>query len=275
MHGLSQHGGERFKDQKSRAGIRWRRVQRPRALRAVAVLAAATAGLLLYPSSVRGEASSEGHPNPTTRDEHEKTHACHEQAAQAFLIRSSWFPTGANAEELVKAKTMQEKAIRFRTEKYGVFPGFGKPEWNAHPPAFYAKSTTFMGLQVQVNQKIVPALACVERALKRSPALLAYHPQGLSGLRLHNTYRGGEVSNHVYGIAVDVDPNLNTCCGCVAPWNQNPLCLKAATASTPFDRMAMPKGWVETFERYGFYWLGHDVLRDTMHFEFLGDPEKL
>jgi hypothetical protein len=39
--------------------------------------------------------------------------------------------------------------------------------------------------------------------------------------------------------------------------------------------MAMPECWVHAFERYGFYWLGHDVLRDTMHFEFLGDPDRI
>jgi D-alanyl-D-alanine carboxypeptidase len=264
MHGRPQHEGERPKDQKPARG-----------LRIAALLSAAAASVLLWPATVRGEASVDGHPDASEHQEREQTQPCREQAAQAFLIRSSWFPTGANAEDLGKAKAMQEHAIRFRTEKYGFFPGFGKADWNAHPPAFYAKSTSFMGLPVQVNQKIIPALACVERALKKTPALLAYHPQGLSGLRLHNTYRGGEVSNHVYGIAVDIDPNLNTCCGCVAPWNRHPLCQRAATASTPFDRMAMPKGWVETFERYGFYWLGHDVLRDTMHFEFLGDPDKL
>jgi hypothetical protein len=32
---------------------------------------------------------------------------------------------------------------------------------------------------------------------------------------------------------------------------------------------------VDTFERFGFYWLGNDVLEDTMHFEFLGDPDKI
>jgi hypothetical protein len=37
----------------------------------------------------------------------------------------------------------------------------------------------------------------------------------------------------------------------------------------------MPECWVHAFERYGFYWLGHDVLRDTMHFEFLGDPARI
>jgi hypothetical protein len=39
--------------------------------------------------------------------------------------------------------------------------------------------------------------------------------------------------------------------------------------------MAMPECWVHSFERYGFYWLGHDVLRDTMHYEFLGDPDRI
>jgi hypothetical protein len=39
--------------------------------------------------------------------------------------------------------------------------------------------------------------------------------------------------------------------------------------------MAMPECWVHAFERYGFYWLGHDVLRDTMHYEFLGDPDHI
>jgi hypothetical protein len=39
--------------------------------------------------------------------------------------------------------------------------------------------------------------------------------------------------------------------------------------------MAMPECWVHAFERFGFYWLGHDVLKDTMHFEFLGDPDKI
>jgi hypothetical protein len=32
---------------------------------------------------------------------------------------------------------------------------------------------------------------------------------------------------------------------------------------------------VQAFERFGFYWLGHDALQDTMHFEFLGDPDRI
>jgi hypothetical protein len=48
-----------------------------------------------------------------------------------------------------------------------------------------------------------------------------------------------------------------------------------AAAKTEYDRMAMPECWVHAFEKYGFYWLGHDVLRDTMHYEFLGDPDRI
>ena len=78
---------------------------------------------------------------------------------------------------------------------------------------------------------------------------------------------------YVYGIAIDIEPDRNTCCGCVAPWNEHALCKQKN--KTVWERMAMPRSWVETFEKYGFYWLGHDVLQDTMHFEFLGDPDKI
>ena len=37
----------------------------------------------------------------------------------------------------------------------------------------------------------------------------------------------------------------------------------------------MPECWVRAFEKYGFYWLGHDTLMDTMHFEFLADPNRI
>ena len=95
----------------------------------------------------------------------------------------------------------------------------------------------------------------------------------MGGIRYKNTYRGVEVSNHVYGIAIDIEPDRNSCCGCVAPWPNHPLC--KAKDKTVWERMAMPKSWVDVFERYGFYWLGHDVLMDTMHFEFLGDPDRI
>jgi hypothetical protein len=42
-----------------------------------------------------------------------------------------------------------------------------------------------------------------------------------------------------------------------------------------WEKTSLPRCWVEAFERYGFYWLGRDQLEDTMHFEFLGDPDRI
>jgi hypothetical protein len=215
-------------------------------------------------------------PRPASRitiTEDGKPRLCREQAAQPFLIRGNWFPRTKDAAELKNGRKLLEEAIKYRTEKYGYFDGFGNAKWNKHPPRHYAKSTSFMGMKVLVHERIIPALKCVEGALKANGAEAEYHPTAMGGIRFHNTYRGVEVSNHVYGIAVDIEPNKNTCCGCVAPWNAHPLCKKKV--ESVYERMAMPKSWVETFERYGFYWLGHDVLVDTMHFEFLGDPDRI
>jgi hypothetical protein len=193
---------------------------------------------------------------------------CKEQAAQAFLIRGNWFKGDPKA-----GQKMLADAIKYRTEKYGFFPGFGQAGWNAHPPRFYAETTSFMGLSIQLNKSVIPALKCVEAALNQNGEGAKYHPKSAGGIRFQNTYKGSEVSNHVYGIALDIEPHVNTCCGCVKPWNEHPMCKKKV--ASVYERMAMPKSWVETFEKYGFYWLGHDVLQDTMHYEFLGDPDQI
>jgi hypothetical protein len=130
-----------------------------------------------------------------------------------------------------------------------------------------------MGLPLVLHQKVVPALACVEAALRRECAKHPYQPRQASGIRFENTFKDYEVSNHVYGIALDIDSHLNPCCGCVGAWREAAACRKKV--DSVFERMAMPKCWVEVFERYGFYWLGHDELEDTMHFEFLGDPDRI
>ncbi|MCL2725966.1 MAG: M15 family metallopeptidase [Polyangiaceae bacterium] len=202
-----------------------------------------------------------------------RTATCREQTAQPFLVRGNWFPSSKDPEIIKHGRKLLEDAIKYRTSTYGYFEGFGSRKANPHPPKFYAKPTTFMGLTVQVHEKIIPALKCVEAALKANGAANEYKPRSAGGIRFKNTYRGVEVSNHVYGIAIDIEPDRNSCCGCVAPWPNHPLC--KAKHKTVWERMAMPKSWVDTFERYGFYWLGHDVLQDTMHFEFLGDPDKI
>jgi hypothetical protein len=202
-----------------------------------------------------------------------KTMGCREQAAQSFLVRGNWFPKTTDPDKIKEGRKIFNDSLKYRTEKYGYFEGFGSKHLNPNPPSHYAKTTHFMGMTVQVHERIIPALKCVEAALKATPAGNEYHPRAMGGIRFKNTYRGFEISNHVYGIAVDIEPDRNTCCGCVAPWPDHPLC--KANKKTIWERMAMPKSWVDTFERYGFYWLGHDVLQDTMHFEFLGDPDKI
>jgi hypothetical protein len=91
-------------------------------------------------------------------------------------------------------------------------------------------------------------------------------------LRKRNTYLNGEVSNHVYGIALDVDPTRNPCCGCIGEWRTSERC---QNHQNKLQRMDMPLCWVTEFERFGFYWLGHAKIEDTMHFEFLADPSQI
>lgn len=190
--------------------------------------------------------------------------ACNDQTPQDFLVRGNFLKDG---------RAGLERAIQYRTDHYGYFPGFGRPAPGAKPPSAYVTTTTFMGLPVRMHRKVVPALKCVEEEIKRTCSDHPYTPSALAGIRFRNTYRGGEVTNHAYGIAIDVDPSLNTCCGCVPPWNDAPACKRQVKSE--YDRMAMPECWVHAFERFGFYWLGHDTLRDTMHFEFLGDPDRI
>jgi hypothetical protein len=248
------------------------------------VISGFCAALAMTPALARGDSSSEASKpggdadkvdpaiaglattGVTIQSADGKTLACNQQLAQPFLVRGNWFKGDPKTQQ----KAVQD-AIKYRTEKYGYFQGFGSPNWNAHPPRHYARSTTFLGMAVQVHEKVVPALKCVEAALKAAGADVQYKPRSIGGIRFSNTYRGSEVSNHVYGIAIDIEPDRNTCCGCLAPWNEHPLCKKKVNSI--FERMAMPKSWVDVFERYGFYWLGHDQLQDTMHFEFLGDPD--
>ena len=49
-------------------------------------------------------------------------------------------------EEQQRRRAAAAEAIRIRTERYGYFPGFGREEWNAHPPMHYARGVTLFGL---------------------------------------------------------------------------------------------------------------------------------
>jgi len=205
-----------------------------------------------------------------TRSKRPARKTCPLQSAQKFLIRSTFVKHGA------LSPAPHERALRYRAEQYGIVEGLGLERYNKEKAYSNAVSVRFMGLPLQIHKKVAPALRCVERYLVRTCTgpKERYTPRALGGFRQANTYRGGEVSNHLFGIAIDIDPDRNPCCGCVAPWPDHPACHNPD--KTVFQRTALPRCWIDGFERFGFYWLGRDAeLRDTMHFEFLGDPELL
>jgi len=195
---------------------------------------------------------------------------CRPQRAQTFLERGSFVRHG----QLDERKHLE--ALRYRVRHYGHIDGLGLEELNPTTARSRATVVRFMGRPVQVHRKIAPALRCVERRIRKrcKKRRDRYEPNAIGGVRNENSYRGAEVSNHLFGIAVDIDPERNPCCGCVSPWPDHPAC--KGSAATVYERTALPPCWVYAFERYGFYWLGRDrELRDTMHFEFLGDPDRI
>lgn len=197
---------------------------------------------------------------------------CREQPPQEFLVRAHLRNGPMSRDERVARHEALAEAIRYRTEQYGYYEGFGNRAWNPKTVSQQTQLTTFYGVPVVLHERVVPALRCVEQHLRRECSGRPYQPQILSGFRRRNTYFSGDVSNHVYGIALDIDPERNPCCRCVEPWRSNKRCKRKGGV---VDRMDMPECWVRVFERYGFYWLGHDELEDSMHFEFLGDPSRI
>ncbi len=195
---------------------------------------------------------------------------CRFQKPQAFLVRKN-FMFG----KVLDARKANQ-ATRYRVEQYGRIEGGPYEQLNAKTAFSRAKAVHFMGLPLLVHERIAPALACVEHRLKKQCVKPSerYQARAVGGFRTENSYRGAEVSNHLFGIAIDIDPNRNPCCGCVSPWPEHKAC--QGSAESIFDRTELPRCWIDTFEKYGFYWLGRDPqLRDTMHFEFLGKPERI
>jgi LysM repeat protein len=205
------------------------------------------------------------------------------QKPQKRFFRSSYRSQCGSGTE---CRRKHKAFTAFRTKNYGYFRGFGDKELNANNPQHYTQWIDFMEKKVRLNQLAIHPLKCAERAIKKRckkctpdpkypgecKKKFPYKPRVLSGLRHRNTFRGGEVSNHVYGIAIDLDPSHNTCCGCVGKWKKHPKCRRKLPKN---QRMIMPMCWVKEFEKFGFYWLGNDKLQDTMHFEFLGDPDRI
>jgi hypothetical protein len=195
-------------------------------------------------------------------------YGCRVQRPQKSLKRRSFVTQGA----LDPIK--HARALRYLAEHYGHVEDDVTKRYNHESARAQVKTVHFMGLPVSVHAKIAPALACVEkRILKTCTGKARYTPRAIGGFRAANTYRGLEVSNHLFGVAIDIDPERNPCCGCVDPWPTSPLCTEKDRSV--YQRTALTRCWLRSFERFGFDWLGHDELEDTMHFEFLGDPDRI
>jgi hypothetical protein len=224
----------------------------------------------------QAEAEAKKHPKPkhpakvAANQSHPKSpkNGCRKEKPQRFLVRGSFIKHG------MLDATAHRRALRWRAEKYGSIEGLGLEAYNSETAISQAAHTTFMGLPISVHQKIVPKLRCVEREIKKScnGKDERYVAHGIGGFRDGNTYRGGEVSNHLFGIAIDIDSERNPCCGCVDPWPTNQRCNHGA--ESVYEKTELTKCWIDAFEQHGFYWLGHDTLQDTMHFEYLGDPDR-
>lgn len=223
------------------------------------------------PSAAVTEAAAPAPPAAATPPV-EPPSRCNEQTPQPFLVNAHFDSFNAKGGTAREWQQVLDKAVRYRTEQYGYVKGFGDETWNASTPSDQASAVTFFGVSVSIHRRVAPALECVETAIRARCTDQPYQPYVLSGLRKRNTYLNGEASNHVYGIALDVDPTRNPCCGCIGEWQASERC---QNEKTKFQRMDMPACWVTQFERFGFYWLGHAKIEDTMHFEFLADPGQI
>ncbi len=237
----------------------------------VAALGLTVAGLVAIeePSKASAKEPSKGKGKPKKGRGGGFANGCRLQKPQQFLTRRSF------VKKRIMDGAKHAKALRWLAGHYGHADDEVTRAMSPKSAISQAKSVTFMGLPISVHAKIAPALACVEKAIKKactSPSS-RYTPRAVGGFRGANTYRGAEVSNHLFGIAIDIDPDRNPCCGCVDPWPNHPFCRNKS--GSIYKRTALPKCWVTELERYGFDWLGKDELEDTMHFEFLGDPDAI
>jgi len=230
-----------------------------------ALVAAAVGLLALGPWDREPAAEAKEHRGGGSRGIFE--YGARVQSPQKFLERRTYLHGG----QLDTRK--HALALRWLVEHYGHVDDDVTMRWNTQPSHGHARTVQFMGMPISIHASIAPALAAVEKRIKKTcTGGSRYTPKAIGGFRSGNTYRGVEVSNHLLGIAIDIDPDRNPCCGCVDPWPTNPVCKKTGTV---YKRTSLPRCWIQSFERFGFDWLGHDTLEDTMHFEFLGDPDRI
>src|SRR5262245_52636632 len=104
---------------------------------------------------------------------------CYFQKPQDFLIRKNFMLGKA-----IDGKK-SNRAIKYRVEHYGRIEGAPYEELNSQTAHSQATSVKFMGLPISVHKKIAPALACVEKRLKKTCTKgdERYRPRAMGGFR--------------------------------------------------------------------------------------------
>ena len=136
------------------------------------------------------------------------------------------------------------------------------------PPDTEANLTTvaFFDYAVTLHPKVAACLEAVERDLIDQGT--TYRIKEIGSYREERADR--PYFFHQYGGAIDINPRTNPQCledlddGREGVGNTDRCGL-----DRPYD---LPDEWIETFERYGFYWGGNfSEGKDYMHFEWHGE----
>jgi hypothetical protein len=167
-------------------------------------------------------------------------------------------------EEIRARREVGPQSIRYRTENYGYFQGFGQPAWNERTPMQNVVSLRLFDRPVRLNERIVPAARCAEQEVARS-CQDGYQPRRLSGIRPRT---------HIITVKCPI-----TCMiAIVSIHREHVLQLRERVAPAPalpvdaaIDSSAWyAQCWVRSFEVRLL--LARPHLMGTMHFEFLATP---
>src|SRR5688500_1175708 len=87
---------------------------------------------------------------------------CRLQDAKTFLKRTNFVRRG----QLDGKKHLT--ALKYRVERYGHVDGLGLEAVNSETAISQAKAARFMGHSLSVHEKIVPALRCVAKRIRKT-----------------------------------------------------------------------------------------------------------
>ena len=94
---------------------------------------------------------------------------CNPQTPHDFLIRANWqVNRRMERDEIRDRRGVHQQAIRFRTERYGFFPGFGQASWNDRSPMQHARGLRLFDRPIRLNERVIPAARCAEREIATS-----------------------------------------------------------------------------------------------------------